>query len=100
MTFRQVPASEGDAMHVSIETVASNSPAALADLQKGDRLISIGGQRHKTTNKSVVDRSVVEVVETIIICIVFLSVSRCQSDIFCSSAQTVEASWRKGANTL
>lgn len=48
MTFRQVPPSEGDAMHVSIETVTPNSPAALADLQKGDRLIAIGG---KTTNK-------------------------------------------------
>uniref|UniRef100_A0A8C7XDA5 PDZ domain containing 8 n=1 Tax=Oryzias sinensis TaxID=183150 RepID=A0A8C7XDA5_9TELE len=43
MTFRQVPPSEGDAMHVSIETVTPNSPAALADLQKGDRLIAIGG---------------------------------------------------------
>ncbi|XP_035256522.1 PDZ domain-containing protein 8 [Anguilla anguilla] len=43
MTFRHVPASEGDAVHVSIETVTQNSPAALADLQKGDRLIAIGG---------------------------------------------------------
>ncbi|XP_061546483.1 PDZ domain-containing protein 8 [Phycodurus eques] len=43
MTFRHVPASEGDAVHVSIETVTSNSPAALADLQRGDRLIAIGG---------------------------------------------------------
>uniref|UniRef100_A0A671USR3 PDZ domain containing 8 n=1 Tax=Sparus aurata TaxID=8175 RepID=A0A671USR3_SPAAU len=43
MTFRHVPASEGDAVHVSIETVTPNSPAALADLQKGDRLIAIGG---------------------------------------------------------
>ncbi|XP_030642354.1 PDZ domain-containing protein 8 [Chanos chanos] len=43
MTFRHVPASEGDAVHVSIETVTPNSPAAQADLQKGDRLIAIGG---------------------------------------------------------
>ncbi|KAM3863279.1 PDZ domain-containing protein 8 [Diretmus argenteus] len=43
MTFRHVPASEGDAVHVSIETVTPNSPAALADLQRGDRLIAIGG---------------------------------------------------------
>uniref|UniRef100_A0A3P8S0E7 PDZ domain containing 8 n=1 Tax=Amphiprion percula TaxID=161767 RepID=A0A3P8S0E7_AMPPE len=43
MTFRHVPASEGDAVHVSIETVTPNSPAAAADLQKGDRLIEIGG---------------------------------------------------------
>ncbi|KPP77400.1 hypothetical protein Z043_103178 [Scleropages formosus] len=43
MTFRHVPASEGDVVHVSIETVTPNSPAALADLQKGDRLIAIGG---------------------------------------------------------
>lgn len=45
MTFRHVPASEGDAVHVSIETVTPNSPAAMADLQKGDRLIAIGGLR-------------------------------------------------------
>ncbi|XP_056291772.1 PDZ domain-containing protein 8 [Pseudoliparis swirei] len=43
MTFRHVPASEGDAVHVSIETVTPNFPAALADLQRGDRLIDIGG---------------------------------------------------------
>ncbi|KAI5102695.1 PDZ domain-containing protein 8 [Silurus meridionalis] len=43
MTFRNVPATEGDVVHVSIETVTPNSPAAQADLQKGDRLIAIGG---------------------------------------------------------
>ncbi|XP_062375244.1 PDZ domain-containing protein 8 [Sardina pilchardus] len=43
MTFRHVAASEGDAVHVGIETVTPNSPAALADLQRGDRLIAIGG---------------------------------------------------------
>lgn len=43
MTFRHVPASDGDTVHVSIETVVPNSPAAMADLQKGDRLIAIGG---------------------------------------------------------
>ncbi|XP_062864048.1 PDZ domain-containing protein 8 [Trichomycterus rosablanca] len=43
MTFRHVPAIEGDVVHVSIETVTPNSPAAQADLQKGDRLIAIGG---------------------------------------------------------
>lgn len=45
MTFRHVPASEGDVVHVSIETVTPNSPAALADLQRGDRLIAIAGLR-------------------------------------------------------
>ncbi|XP_031434702.1 PDZ domain-containing protein 8 [Clupea harengus] len=43
MTFRHVAASEGDAVHVSIERVTPNSPAAQADLQRGDRLIAIGG---------------------------------------------------------
>ncbi|XP_030058498.1 PDZ domain-containing protein 8 isoform X2 [Microcaecilia unicolor] len=43
LTFRQVQASDGDAGHVSIETVTPNSPAAIADLQKGDRIIAIGG---------------------------------------------------------
>lgn len=46
MTFRHVPATDGDTVHVSIESVTPNSPAALADLQKGDRLIAIGGQTH------------------------------------------------------
>ncbi|KAM9364663.1 PDZ domain-containing protein 8 [Pholidichthys leucotaenia] len=45
MTFRQISASEGDAVHVIIETIMPGSPAALADLQKGDRLIEIGGVR-------------------------------------------------------
>lgn len=48
LTFRQAPTIEGDAVHVSIETVVPNSPAALADLQKGDRLIAIGGERSST----------------------------------------------------
>ncbi|KAJ3610535.1 hypothetical protein NHX12_022627 [Muraenolepis orangiensis] len=43
MTVRHISANEGDAVHVSIETVAPNSPAALADLQRGDRIIAIGG---------------------------------------------------------
>ena len=43
MTFRHAPASEGDVVHVGIETVTPNSPAALADLQRGDRLIAITG---------------------------------------------------------
>uniref|UniRef100_A0A3B3VM15 PDZ domain containing 8 n=1 Tax=Poecilia latipinna TaxID=48699 RepID=A0A3B3VM15_9TELE len=43
MTFRHIPALEGDAVYVSIETVTPNSPASQADLQKGDRLIAIGG---------------------------------------------------------
>uniref|UniRef100_A0A1A8N5F0 PDZ domain containing 8 n=3 Tax=Nothobranchius rachovii TaxID=451742 RepID=A0A1A8N5F0_9TELE len=43
MTFRHVPAYEGEAVYVSIETVMPNSPAAMADLQRGDRLIAIGG---------------------------------------------------------
>lgn len=48
MTFRHIPASDGDAVHVSIETVTANSPAAMADLQRGDRLIAIGGLRFVT----------------------------------------------------
>ncbi|XP_069468010.1 PDZ domain-containing protein 8 [Ambystoma mexicanum] len=43
LTFRQVQASEGDAGHVCIETVTPNSLAAAADLQRGDRIIAIGG---------------------------------------------------------
>lgn len=52
MTFRHVPATEGDAVHVSIETVTPNSPAALAELQKGDRLIAIGGLRFSDNNNN------------------------------------------------
>ncbi|XP_077206003.1 PDZ domain-containing protein 8 [Paroedura picta] len=43
LTLRQVHAKEGEAGHVVIESVTPNSPAAAADLQRGDRLISIGG---------------------------------------------------------
>nr|XP_005995794.1 PREDICTED: PDZ domain-containing protein 8 [Latimeria chalumnae] len=45
LTFRQIQASDGDAGHVCIETVTPNSPAAVADLQRGDRLIAIGGTK-------------------------------------------------------
>lgn len=43
LTLRLVQSTEGYAGHVIIETVAPNSPAAIADLQRGDRLIAIGG---------------------------------------------------------
>lgn len=43
LTLRLVQSTDGYAGHVIIETVAPNSPAALADLQRGDRLIAIGG---------------------------------------------------------
>ncbi|XP_069835780.1 PDZ domain-containing protein 8 isoform X1 [Dendropsophus ebraccatus] len=38
-----VQARDGDTGHVCVETVTPNSPAAGADLRKGDRLIAIGG---------------------------------------------------------
>ncbi|KAM8924101.1 PDZ domain-containing protein 8 isoform 2-T2 [Pelodytes ibericus] len=38
-----VQARDGDTGHVCVETVTPNSPAAAADLKKGDRLIAIGG---------------------------------------------------------
>ncbi|KAG9465919.1 hypothetical protein GDO78_017532 [Eleutherodactylus coqui] len=38
-----VQARDGDTGHVCVETVTPNSPAAGADLKKGDRLIAIGG---------------------------------------------------------
>lgn len=56
LTLRLVQSTDGYAGHVIIETVAPNSPAALADLQRGDRLIAIGGNcaTHFTlTEKSV-----------------------------------------------
>ena len=43
LTLRLVQSTDGYAGHVIIETVAPNSPAAVADLQRGDRLIAIGG---------------------------------------------------------
>ncbi|XP_051883393.1 PDZ domain-containing protein 8 [Pristis pectinata] len=45
LTFRQIQGNDGDAVHVTVETVTPNSPAATADLQKGDRLIAIGGTK-------------------------------------------------------
>lgn len=43
LTLRLVQSTDGYGGHVIIETVAPNSPAAIADLQRGDRLIAIGG---------------------------------------------------------
>uniref|UniRef100_A0ABM5G1R1 LOW QUALITY PROTEIN: PDZ domain-containing protein 8 n=1 Tax=Pogona vitticeps TaxID=103695 RepID=A0ABM5G1R1_9SAUR len=49
LTLRQVQAKEGESGHVVIETVIPNSAAATADLQRGDRLIAIGGVRITST---------------------------------------------------
>ncbi|XP_029788522.1 PDZ domain-containing protein 8 [Suricata suricatta] len=49
LTLRLVQSPDGYAGHVVIETVAPNSPAALADLQRGDRLIAIGGVKITST---------------------------------------------------
>lgn len=103
MTFRHVPASEGDAVHVSIETVTPNSPAALADLQKGDRLIAIGGLRCATVPFSLFLKVSFIFLQFFLsenIFPVVVSVNRCKSDILSSSAQTVEASWRQGGGIL
>eukprot|EP00062_Callorhinchus_milii_P017850 gi/632970768/ref/XP_007901831.1/ PREDICTED: PDZ domain-containing protein 8 [Callorhinchus milii] len=43
LTFRHVQGTDGDPVHVNVESVTPNSPAAAADLQRGDRLIAIGG---------------------------------------------------------
>lgn len=44
LTLRLVQSKEEDAGHVVIETVTPNSPAAAADLQRGDRLLAIGSE--------------------------------------------------------
>ncbi|XP_029139841.1 PDZ domain-containing protein 8 [Protobothrops mucrosquamatus] len=49
LTLRQIQAKEGETGHVVIETVTPNSAAAAADLQRGDRLLSIGGVRITST---------------------------------------------------
>ncbi|XP_036593056.1 PDZ domain-containing protein 8 isoform X2 [Trichosurus vulpecula] len=49
LTLRLVQSSDGYGGHVVIETVAPNSPASLADLQRGDRLIAIGGVKITST---------------------------------------------------
>ncbi|XP_012579296.1 PREDICTED: PDZ domain-containing protein 8 isoform X1 [Condylura cristata] len=49
LTLRLVQSADGYAGHVIIETVAPNSPAAIADLQRGDRLIAIGGVKITST---------------------------------------------------
>ncbi|XP_045709700.1 PDZ domain-containing protein 8 [Phyllostomus hastatus] len=49
LTLRFVQSTDGYAGHVIIETVAPNSPAAIADLQRGDRLIAIGGVKITST---------------------------------------------------
>ncbi|XP_042545060.1 PDZ domain-containing protein 8 [Dipodomys spectabilis] len=49
LTLRLVQSTDGYGGHVIIETVAPNSPAAIADLQRGDRLIAIGGVKITST---------------------------------------------------
>nr|XP_060624487.1 PDZ domain-containing protein 8 [Anolis sagrei ordinatus] len=49
LALRQVQAKEGESGHVVVETVIPNSAAAAADLQRGDRLIAIGGVRITST---------------------------------------------------
>ncbi|XP_042094655.1 PDZ domain-containing protein 8 isoform X2 [Ovis aries] len=49
LTLRLVQSTDGYAGHVIIETVAPNSPAAIANLQRGDRLIAIGGVKITST---------------------------------------------------
>ncbi|XP_009568886.2 PDZ domain-containing protein 8 [Cuculus canorus] len=49
LTLRLVQSKEEDAGHVVIETVTPNSPAAAADLQRGDRLLAIGGVKITST---------------------------------------------------
>uniref|UniRef100_A0A2I3HHX5 PDZ domain-containing protein 8 n=1 Tax=Nomascus leucogenys TaxID=61853 RepID=A0A2I3HHX5_NOMLE len=49
LTLRLVQSTDGYAGHIIIETVAPNSPAAIADLQWGDGLIAIGGVKISST---------------------------------------------------
>lgn len=44
LTLRFVQSKDDDTGHVVIETVTPNSPAAAADLQRGDRLLAIGSE--------------------------------------------------------
>ncbi|NXX91193.1 PDZD8 protein, partial [Centropus bengalensis] len=49
LTLRLVQSKEEDAGQVVIETVTPNSPAAAADLQRGDRLLAIGNVKITST---------------------------------------------------
>ncbi|NWS80534.1 PDZD8 protein, partial [Toxostoma redivivum] len=49
LTLRLVQSKEEDTGHVVIETVTPNSPAAAADLQRGDRLLAIGSVKITST---------------------------------------------------
>ncbi|KAM6184580.1 PDZ domain-containing protein 8 [Rhynchocyon petersi] len=49
LTLRLVQSTDGYAGHVIVDTVVPNSPAAIADLQRGDRLIAIGGVKITST---------------------------------------------------
>ncbi|XP_060097529.1 PDZ domain-containing protein 8 [Heteronotia binoei] len=66
LTLRQVHAKEGEAGHVVIESVTPNSPAAAADLQRGDRLISIGGV--KITSSIQVLKLIKQAGEKVVVC--------------------------------
>ncbi|KAM4668482.1 PDZ domain-containing protein 8 isoform 1-T1 [Amazona ochrocephala] len=49
LTLRFVQSKDDDTGHVVIETVTPNSPAAAADLQRGDRLLAIGSVKITST---------------------------------------------------
>uniref|UniRef100_A0A8D0G8L9 PDZ domain containing 8 n=1 Tax=Sphenodon punctatus TaxID=8508 RepID=A0A8D0G8L9_SPHPU len=49
LTLRLIQPKEGEAGQVIVETVTPNSAAAAADLQRGDRLIAIGGVKITST---------------------------------------------------
>nr|XP_034993410.1 PDZ domain-containing protein 8 [Zootoca vivipara] len=49
LNLRQIQVKEGETGHVVIETITPNSAAAAADLQRGDRLIAIGGVKITST---------------------------------------------------
>ncbi|XP_054838797.1 PDZ domain-containing protein 8 [Eublepharis macularius] len=66
LTLRQLHAKEGEAGHVVIEAVTPNSPAAAADLQRGDRLISVGGV--KITSSIQVPKLIKQAGEKVVVC--------------------------------
>ncbi|XP_074015187.1 PDZ domain-containing protein 8 [Numenius arquata] len=51
LALRFVQSKDEDAGHVVIETVTPNSPAAAADLQRGDRILAIGSVKITSTGQ-------------------------------------------------
>ncbi|CAM9469284.1 unnamed protein product [Lampetra planeri] len=52
LTFRQTQSTDGESSQVLVEAIAANSPAASANIRRGERLVTIGGTKVATSSQA------------------------------------------------